>query len=183
MLDDWMFESRQSLGIFPFTAAFRPTLGPTHLPIQWVPGALSVGVKGPGREPDHSPPSSAEVKECVTLYPHSPNTPPWLGACWSPRPELHDGVILLQSSINQWSASPPLAGVMTALLQVLQIKVSVPFFLVDCFLYIVPRILGERKGARLCVPKRATCSWTWRHIPLAQGWNRTQAKRMDNFEI
>jgi hypothetical protein len=31
--------------------------------IQWVPGALSLGVKGPGREADHSPPSSAEVKE------------------------------------------------------------------------------------------------------------------------
>jgi hypothetical protein len=31
--------------------------------IQWVPGALSLGVKRPGREADHSPPSSAEVKE------------------------------------------------------------------------------------------------------------------------
>jgi hypothetical protein len=30
---------------------------------QWVPGSLSVGVKRPGRIPDHSPPSSAEVKE------------------------------------------------------------------------------------------------------------------------
>jgi hypothetical protein len=31
-------------------------------PIQWVPGALSLGVKRPVRETDHSPPSSAEVK-------------------------------------------------------------------------------------------------------------------------
>jgi hypothetical protein len=31
-------------------------------PIQWVPGALSLGVKRPGREADHSPPPSAEVK-------------------------------------------------------------------------------------------------------------------------
>jgi hypothetical protein len=31
--------------------------------IQWVPGALSLGVKRSGREADHSPPSSAEVKE------------------------------------------------------------------------------------------------------------------------
>jgi hypothetical protein len=30
---------------------------------QWVPGALSLGVERPGREADHSPPSSAEVKE------------------------------------------------------------------------------------------------------------------------
>jgi hypothetical protein len=31
-------------------------------PIQWVPGALSLGVKRPGREANQSPPSSAEVK-------------------------------------------------------------------------------------------------------------------------
>jgi hypothetical protein len=30
---------------------------------QWVPGTLSLVVKRPGREADHSPPSSAEVKE------------------------------------------------------------------------------------------------------------------------
>jgi hypothetical protein len=30
-------------------------------PIQWVPGTLSPRVKRPGREADHSPPSSAEV--------------------------------------------------------------------------------------------------------------------------
>jgi hypothetical protein len=32
-------------------------------PIQWLPAALSLGVKWLGREADHSPPSSAEVKE------------------------------------------------------------------------------------------------------------------------
>jgi hypothetical protein len=42
--------------------------------------ALSLGVKRPGREADHSPPSSGEVKECVELYLHSPNTPSWCGA-------------------------------------------------------------------------------------------------------
>jgi hypothetical protein len=41
-------------------------------PIQWVPGTLSLGVKRPGREADHSPTSSAEVKEWVELYLHSP---------------------------------------------------------------------------------------------------------------
>jgi len=30
------------------------------------------GVKRPGREADHSPPSSVMVKECVELYFHSP---------------------------------------------------------------------------------------------------------------
>jgi hypothetical protein len=33
-----------------------------------------------GREADHSPPSSAEVKEGVELCLHSPNTPSWHGA-------------------------------------------------------------------------------------------------------
>jgi len=38
-------------------------------------GVFSLGVKRPGREADQSPPSSAEVKECMELYRHSPNTP------------------------------------------------------------------------------------------------------------
>jgi hypothetical protein len=33
-----------------------------------------------GREADHSPLTSAEVKERVELYFHSPNMPPWRGA-------------------------------------------------------------------------------------------------------
>jgi hypothetical protein len=52
----------------------RTTLGPTQPPIQWVPGTLSLGIKQPEREADHSPPSITEVKECVELYLHSPNT-------------------------------------------------------------------------------------------------------------
>jgi hypothetical protein len=43
---------------FIFNTACRPTVGPTQPPIQWVPG-----VKLPGRESDHSPPTSAEVKK------------------------------------------------------------------------------------------------------------------------
>jgi hypothetical protein len=38
-------------------------LGPTQPLVQWVQGALSLGVKRSGREADHSPPSSVEVKE------------------------------------------------------------------------------------------------------------------------
>jgi hypothetical protein len=57
----------------------RPALGPTQPPIQWVPGAFSLGVKQPGHEADHSSPSSAKVKECVELYLHSLNKPSWSG--------------------------------------------------------------------------------------------------------
>jgi hypothetical protein len=55
--DDQGFEPREGLGIYLFTTASRPALGPTQPPIQWVPGSLSLR-----READHSPPSSAEVK-------------------------------------------------------------------------------------------------------------------------
>jgi hypothetical protein len=48
------------MGIFLFTAS-RTALGPTQPPIQWVLGGLSLGIKRPERESDHSPPSSAEV--------------------------------------------------------------------------------------------------------------------------
>jgi hypothetical protein len=45
-----------------------------------VPGALSLGIKRPGREADHHPPPfSAEVNECVALYLH-PNKSSWRGA-------------------------------------------------------------------------------------------------------
>jgi hypothetical protein len=47
------FDSRWGPGIFLFTTASRTALGPTQPPIQWVPGALSLGIKMPGREADH----------------------------------------------------------------------------------------------------------------------------------
>jgi hypothetical protein len=49
--------------IFLFSTVSRPTLGPTQPPIQWVWWSLSLGIKRQGREADHSPPSSAEVKK------------------------------------------------------------------------------------------------------------------------
>jgi hypothetical protein len=61
------FNSRRGLGIFLFTIASRPAVGP---PPPQRPGALSLGVKRPGRETDHS--SSAEVKNAWSY----PSTPP-----------------------------------------------------------------------------------------------------------
>jgi hypothetical protein len=74
------FDSRRGLGIFLLTTASRTALGPTQPPIQWIPGALSLEIKRPGREADHSPPSNAKVKEWVKLYFQSPNTPSWRSA-------------------------------------------------------------------------------------------------------
>jgi hypothetical protein len=81
-LDDRVlgFDSRGGLRIFLFVTASRTALGPTKPPIQWVPGAFSLEIKRPGREADHSHPSSAEIKECVELYLRSPNTNSWRGA-------------------------------------------------------------------------------------------------------
>jgi len=72
------FESRQGLGIFLFATASRPE--PTQPPIQWVPGALSLGVKRSKRKADYSYPSSAEVKN------------PW--SCTSTPPVCLHGVVL-----------------------------------------------------------------------------------------
>jgi hypothetical protein len=47
---------------FLLSTSSRPALGPTQPPIQWVPG-----LKRTGRETNHSPPASAEVKK-MWLY-------------------------------------------------------------------------------------------------------------------
>jgi len=47
--------------VFLFATVYRPALDPVQPPVQWVPGALSQGVKRPGRKADHSLPSSTEV--------------------------------------------------------------------------------------------------------------------------
>jgi hypothetical protein len=71
ILSDWLRAGRptgRNLGAsggknFHSFISSRPALGPTQPPIQWVPGALSPGVKRPEHEADHSPQTSAEVKE------------------------------------------------------------------------------------------------------------------------
>jgi hypothetical protein len=58
---------------FHFSISSRPALGSTQPSIQWVPGALSSGIKRQGREADHSTPTSAEVKK-MWIY---TSTPPY----------------------------------------------------------------------------------------------------------
>jgi hypothetical protein len=62
-LDDRAIGVRSPAGAKDFSSVSRPTLGPTQPPVQWVPGVLFPGVKArPGRDADHSPPSSVEVE-------------------------------------------------------------------------------------------------------------------------
>jgi hypothetical protein len=56
---------------FRFSISSRPALGYTQPPIKWLPGALPRGVMRQGREADHSPPTSAEVKK-MWIYTSTP---------------------------------------------------------------------------------------------------------------
>jgi hypothetical protein len=71
--------------------------GAHQLPVQWVLEALSLGVKQPDHEADHSPPSSAKVRECMELYLHCPNTSSWCGAYVKHRNNL---TFTLQMALN-----------------------------------------------------------------------------------
>jgi len=60
------------LGIFLLTTASKPALGPIQPRMQWVPRALSLGVKRPWRKDDYSPPTSTKVKNARSYN----STPP-----------------------------------------------------------------------------------------------------------
>jgi hypothetical protein len=59
----WCLVKHRDNFTFTSSTASGTALWPTQPPIQWVLGALSLTVKWPGREADHSPPSNAKVKE------------------------------------------------------------------------------------------------------------------------
>jgi hypothetical protein len=59
--------------VFSTASRSRPALGPTQPPMQWVLRALYPRVKRQGREADHSPQDSAEVKK-MWIY---TSTPPY----------------------------------------------------------------------------------------------------------
>jgi hypothetical protein len=72
------FYSRQGQAIFLYSTASGPALGLTQPPTQWVPEALSPGVRWQLLEADHSPPSGAEVKNGGAINP-LPHTSSWHG--------------------------------------------------------------------------------------------------------
>jgi hypothetical protein len=88
------FPAGAVMRLFLFATTPRAALEPTQSPIHWVAGALTPGVKRPGREADHSRPSSADVTNaCSYIYTPPPpicilcvvlnyarDTPSWRGA-------------------------------------------------------------------------------------------------------
>jgi hypothetical protein len=64
-LDDWGSRVRfpARAGNFFLHHRVQNGSGAHPPPTQWIPGTVSLGVKRPGREDNHSPPCSAEVEE------------------------------------------------------------------------------------------------------------------------
>jgi hypothetical protein len=73
-LDDRGSRVRFPAGAWSFSLRHRVQDGSGTHPASYPMGNRGSlrGVKRPGCEADHSPPSSAEVKECVKEYLHSP---------------------------------------------------------------------------------------------------------------
>jgi hypothetical protein len=67
------FSLRQRHRIFHLTSGSRPALGPTQLPVHWVPAVRSLGVK---RDPGVML-TTHPLKEEWELYLLSPQAPPW----------------------------------------------------------------------------------------------------------
>jgi hypothetical protein len=70
------------------------------------------GVKWPGRGVDHTPPSSAEVKERVELYLFSLSGPSWPVLGWAlplalplPLPVMQESKVVFMSYLSPWATS------------------------------------------------------------------------------
>jgi hypothetical protein len=81
----------------------RPDLGPTQPPNQWVPGSLSLGIKRPGREAYHLPPSSAKVEAWVYT-----STPPirLYGAVLKAQGQLYFTLLYFIWASNAFTSTP-----------------------------------------------------------------------------
>jgi hypothetical protein len=73
------FNFRQGQEIFLYSTLSRLALGPIQPFLQWALGSFSMGVKGPARGADHSPTSSAVVKNGLAI-PSLLDTSSWVGA-------------------------------------------------------------------------------------------------------
>jgi hypothetical protein len=85
---------------FLLSTSPRLVLKPIQPPIQWVLGALTMGVKQPERLADHSPPTSAEVKN---TWIHT-STPPYTFMVYLPFiPKLYHKAKILKGSSFSFS--------------------------------------------------------------------------------
>jgi hypothetical protein len=70
-------DPRQRQKNFPLASVSRPALGASSLLYNGYRGSFPEAIVQPGRDANHSPPSSAEVKNEWELYPLSAQAPPW----------------------------------------------------------------------------------------------------------
>jgi hypothetical protein len=149
------FDSQLELGIFLFTTVSRMALEPTQPPIQWVPGVLSLGVKQPGREADHSPPPSAGGQRMSGAIPPLPNTPPWRGTQLEHRDNFTFYIVLKQTMYSLYcivNHPPPNPTPNTKL------EVNSLLAVRDCISDIVATVLHS-----------------WRPYPSSATWGRAMA--------
>jgi len=76
-LDDRLFRFRQRQKFVSIVS--KPALGPIQPLNQWISGSFSLEAKWPGREDDHSPPPTGEVKNAWS-YTSTPHKSSYLGA-------------------------------------------------------------------------------------------------------
>jgi hypothetical protein len=122
-LDDWGSRVRFAAGAGNLSLHHRVKTGSEAHPASYsmdTRGSFPE-VKRPGCEADHSPPSSAEVKECMELYLHSPNTSSWCSV--KAQGQLYLYLSLSLTSPSKWyiltgvfimTVGQPIAGSITS---------------------------------------------------------------------
>jgi hypothetical protein len=83
-----------------WSSVYDPSLYSMLHPIQWVPGALSLGVKVARAWSWPLASTSAKVKEWMELYLHALNTPSWRGAQLK---KAQGQLYLLPRGPNNWN--------------------------------------------------------------------------------
>jgi hypothetical protein len=86
------FDSRHGQALFILATTFRPPLGTTQIPIQWIPGHSLPGNKASRAQADHLHPSGAEVKNAWSYT----SIPPYVFMAWCLVKYRSDFTLILQ---------------------------------------------------------------------------------------